>query len=85
MANRVIVAGASGIVGGAVARHETARGREVIGLSRRPPQGEEWAGTGRELFAAFRATVGPADEGASVFAAVDATPTLQEVRVDQHA
>ncbi len=36
----------------------------------RPPQGEEWAGTGRELFSAFRATVGPADEGASVFAPV---------------
>ena len=29
--------------------------------------------------------VGPADEGASVFAAVDATPRIQEVRVDQHA
>ncbi|MCW2813425.1 MAG: phosphogluconate dehydratase [Nocardioides sp.] len=33
----------------------------------RPPEGPEWAGTGRELFAAFRATVGPADAGASVF------------------
>ena len=33
------------------------------------PQGDEWAGTGRELFAAFRATVGPADAGASVFPA----------------
>ncbi len=29
--------------------------------------GEEWAGTGRELFAGFRATVGAADTGASVF------------------
>ncbi|GAA1516637.1 phosphogluconate dehydratase [Nocardioides humi] len=29
--------------------------------------GSAWAGTGRELFAAFRATVGPADEGASIF------------------
>jgi phosphogluconate dehydratase len=28
---------------------------------------EDWSGTGRELFAAFRATVGPADAGASVF------------------
>jgi len=37
MADRMIVAGASGIVGGAIAGHETARGREVIGLSRRPP------------------------------------------------
>ena len=33
----------------------------------RPPSGEEFAGTGRELFAAFRATVGPADQGASIF------------------
>lgn len=31
------------------------------------PTGNAWAGTGRELFAAFRATVGPADEGASIF------------------
>lgn len=31
----------------------------------RAPQGSEWAGTGRELFAAFRATVGPADAGAT--------------------
>lgn len=38
----------------------------------RAPEGEEWAGTGRELFAAFRATVGPADAGASVFPAYDA-------------
>ncbi|WP_134740974.1 phosphogluconate dehydratase [Nocardioides sp. 503] len=35
----------------------------------RAPEGEEWAGTGRELFSAFRATVGPADAGASVFPA----------------
>jgi len=35
----------------------------------RAPEGEEWAGTGRELFAAFRATVGPADAGASIFPA----------------
>ncbi len=47
----------------------------------RAPQGEEWAGTGRELFAAFRATVGPADAGASVFPSY-AAPT-QEVRVVQ--
>ncbi len=45
----------------------------------RPPQGEEWAGTGRELFAAFRAGVGPADAGASVFPAV----TTSEVPVAQ--
>lgn len=33
----------------------------------RAPLGEEWAGTGRELFASFRASVGSADTGASVF------------------
>jgi phosphogluconate dehydratase len=42
----------------------------------RAPQGEEWAGTGRELFAAFRATVGSADTGASVFPGVS-SPTLE--------
>ncbi|RHW26401.1 phosphogluconate dehydratase [Nocardioides immobilis] len=31
-----------------------------------------WAGTGRELFGAFRAAVGPADAGASVFPSYDA-------------
>jgi phosphogluconate dehydratase len=49
----------------------------------RAPEGEEFAGTGRELFAAFRATVGPADAGASVFPAFD-MPT-PEVPVAQHA
>ncbi|MDQ4052477.1 MAG: dihydroxy-acid dehydratase, partial [Actinomycetota bacterium] len=49
----------------------------------RAPQGEEWAGTGRELFAAFRATVGPADAGASIFPAY-AAPT-QEVPRDVHS
>ena len=29
---------------------------------------DEWVGTGRELFASMRAAVGPADQGASVFA-----------------
>ncbi len=39
-----------------------------------------WAGTGRELFAAFRATVGPADMGASVFPPYGAAAiTAQEV------
>jgi phosphogluconate dehydratase len=47
------------------------------------PSGTTWAGTGRELFAAFRATVGPADAGASVFPAFD-MPT-PEVPVAQHA
>ena len=45
----------------------------------RAPQGAEWSGTGRELFAAFRATVGPADAGASVFPGV--TVPRQEVPV----
>jgi phosphogluconate dehydratase len=49
----------------------------------RAPQGSEWAGTGRELFAAFRATVGPADAGASVFPGVAAP--RQEVPLVQPA
>jgi phosphogluconate dehydratase len=49
----------------------------------RPPSGEEFAGTGRELFAAFRATVGPADEGASVFP--QPGRTSQEVSLVQSA
>ena len=57
-------------------------------LARRPatgraPQGSEWAGTGRELFAAFRSTVGSADTGASVFPGVTVPP--QEVPVVQPA
>jgi phosphogluconate dehydratase len=55
------------------------RGRSATG---RVPQAH-LAGTGRELFAAFRATVGPADAGASVFPAFD-MPT-PEVPVAQHA
>ena len=43
-----------------------------VDLAHRPstghaPAGETWTGTGRELFSAFRATVGPADQGASIF------------------
>jgi phosphogluconate dehydratase len=59
----------------------------------RAPEGEEWADTGRTLFAAFRATVGPADQGASIFPAdalaggpaapVPDQPT-QEASVVQH-
>jgi phosphogluconate dehydratase len=33
----------------------------------RAPSAEEWTGTGRELFQSFRAAVGAADAGASVF------------------
>ncbi|TKK85328.1 phosphogluconate dehydratase [Herbidospora galbida] len=41
-------------------------------LSGRTPEGaaktdDKWVGTGRELFAAFRRTVGPAERGASIF------------------
>jgi phosphogluconate dehydratase len=43
------------------------------------PQGVDWSGTGRELFSAFRATVGTADTGASVFPGVIAPQ--QEVPV----
>ncbi|QWF77643.1 phosphogluconate dehydratase [Amycolatopsis sp. CA-230715] len=35
-----------------------------------PPEEASWTGTGRELFAALRRAVGPADQGASVFGAV---------------
>lgn len=41
------------------------------------PSGTTWAGTGRELFAAFRATVGPADEGASIFPVPAAAAALE--------
>ncbi len=44
--------------------HATFVARQPTG---RAAEGDEWAGTGRELFAAFRATVGSADTGASVF------------------
>ena len=49
------------------------------------PQGADWAGTGRELFAAFRSTVGSADTGASVFPGVTAPPAprTQEIPVVQ--
>jgi len=51
----------------------------------RAPTGEEWVGTGRELFAGFRATVGPADSGASVFPALQPhVPTMEEIPVAQH-
>jgi phosphogluconate dehydratase len=54
------------------------RGRPAAGAPEAP-----LAGTGRELFAAFRATVGPADAGASVFPALDLP--APEVPVAQHA
>jgi phosphogluconate dehydratase len=60
--------------------HESFVRRPATG---RAPQGAEWAGTGRELFAAFRATVGSAEAGASVFPGVGAPG--QEVPVVQPA
>jgi phosphogluconate dehydratase len=50
--------------------------RDAQVVAGREPTGsapEDWSGTGRELFAAFRATVGPADAGASVFPSYVAT------------
>ncbi len=49
------------------------------------PEGPAWAGTGRELFAALRATVGPADAGASVFPHQPAPRAPQEVPLVQRA
>lgn len=61
-----------------VADEDVLRHRPSTG---RAPVGEEFAGTGRELFAAFRATVGPADAGASVFPAFDMpTPEVPVVQ-----
>jgi phosphogluconate dehydratase len=71
----VITVDADGGLLGLHVDHETFARRPITG---RAPQGSEWAGTGRELFAAFRATVGSADTGASVFPAV--TAPGQEVR-----
>ena len=53
----------------------------------RPEGAADLAGTGRELFAMFRATVGPADAGASVFpfAAEKDALSAQEAPVAQHA
>jgi phosphogluconate dehydratase len=71
----VITVDADGGLLGLHVDHETFARRPITG---RAPQGSEWAGTGRELFAAFRATVGSADTGASVFPGVVAPG--QEVR-----
>ena len=67
-----------GLLGLHVDHDDLRAARPITG---RAPQGAEWAGTGRELFAAFRATVGPADTGASVFPGVAAPG--QEVRLVQ--
>ena len=40
---------------------------EARAATGRPPDDDTWVGTGRELFAAFRRSVGSADEGGSVF------------------
>ncbi|MGZ4487639.1 MAG: phosphogluconate dehydratase [Nocardioides sp.] len=75
----VTVDAVTGLLDLAVDRAELAA-RETTGSA---PQGAEWAGTGRELFAAFRATVGTADTGASVFPGVTVPP--QEVPLVPHA
>ncbi|MGI5487706.1 phosphogluconate dehydratase [Microtetraspora malaysiensis] len=61
---------------GDVIRLDSAAGTLTVlaDLSGRTPEGAplsdaQWAGTGRELFQAFRRTVGPAERGASVFGA----------------
>jgi len=59
----ITVDGERGILSTAVSDAELDR-RPPVG---RPPLGAEWTGTGRELFASFRAMVGTADTGASVF------------------
>ncbi len=61
-----------------VADPETVLARPAV---QRPEGATDLAGTGRELFAMFRATVGPADAGASVFP----FPAAQEAPVAQHA
>ncbi|QFZ24101.1 phosphogluconate dehydratase [Saccharothrix syringae] len=45
-------------------------GRELVDF---PPDAQAWTGTGRELFAALRRAVGPADRGASVFGPIAAS------------
>ena len=76
--DEITVDGATGLLDVALDRAELAA-RPVTGAA---PQGADWAGTGRELFAAFRSTVGTADTGASVFPGVTVPP--QEAPVVQH-
>ena len=67
-----------------IADPETVLARPAV---QRPEGAADLAGTGRELFAMFRATVGPADAGASVFpfAAGKDALSAQEAPVAQHA
>ena len=67
-----------------IADPETVLARPAV---QRPEGAADLAGTGRELFAMFRATVGPADAGASVFpfAAEKDALLAQEAPVAQHA
>jgi len=44
--------------------------RELVDF---PPDAQAWTGTGRELFAALRRAIGPADRGASVFGPIAAS------------
>ncbi|WP_367130887.1 phosphogluconate dehydratase [Saccharothrix sp. HUAS TT1] len=45
-------------------------GRDLVDF---PPDAQAWTGTGRELFAALRRAIGPADRGASVFGPIAAS------------
>ena len=47
-------------------------------LPEAPPDEASWVGTGRELFAALRRAVGPADRGASIFTPVSPEPRVLE-------
>ena len=64
---------------------------DVDALMQREPTGraavgDEWSGTGRELFSVFRRGVGPADEGASVFPSYGTPAAVTpEVSHVQHA
>ncbi len=60
-------------VTGRLSLHVPAEELEARPSTGRAPIGAEWAGTGRELFSAFRAAVGSADTGASIFSMVPAS------------
>ena len=66
---RVVVAGSSGLIGTALVAHLRGAGHEVLRLVRRTPAAPDLTpnkhGIGRELFEAFRQTVGASDEGAA--------------------
>ncbi|MEK6277272.1 MAG: NAD(P)-dependent oxidoreductase [Actinomycetota bacterium] len=77
---RILVTGASGHVGGAIAAHLQRGGHEVVGLSRRPPRVEELAGQlqldigSPEAGAAIAAALGSCDAVVHAAAALDKSP-----------